>query len=206
MPSIRTPHAARPLDTPVGPLLLVASHIGLRAVLWHHDNPARAGLGDTTLVERDTAVLDEAARQLDEYFAGSRTTFDLPLDLRGTPFQVAAWRALAEIPCGETRTYADQARLIGRPAAVRAVGAANGRNPISIVLPCHRVVGSNGSLTGFAGGLDAKRFLLEHERQHRSQRDQLEIGPSLVSSFQPSRRSAASAAAAQPGANQPLWA
>ena len=98
-----------------------------------------------------------------EYFARVRTAFDLPLDLEGTPFQLEAWRALAEIPYGETRTYAEQASRIGRPAATRAVGAANGRNPLSLVLPCHRVVGSTGSLTGFAGGLEAKASLLAFE-------------------------------------------
>ena len=109
-------------------------------------------------------VLEEATQQLDEYFAGVRTSFELQLDLHGTAFQLAAWNALAEIPFGETRSYAEQAERLGRPAAYRAVGAANGRNPVSIVLPCHRVLGSDGSLTGFAGGLDAKRGLLAHER------------------------------------------
>ena len=152
--------------SPLGPLTLVASGAGLRAVLWNGDDPARAGL--TGLPPGDEAgrspVLAETARQLDAYFDGSRTSFDLPLDLHGTPFQQEAWRALAEIPFGETRTYAEQAAQLGRPNAFRAVGAANGRNPLSIVLPCHRVIGSDGSLTGFAGGLDAKRWLLEHER------------------------------------------
>ena len=110
-------------------------------------------------------MLDDAADQLAEYFAGTRRTFDLPLDLRGTAFQLAAWNALAEIPYGETRTYAEQAGRIERPAAVRAVGAANGRNPLSIVLPCHRVVGSDGALRGFAGGLGAKAALLALERE-----------------------------------------
>ncbi len=100
-----------------------------------------------------------------EYFAGRRTTFDIPLDLRGTEFQVTVWRALAEIPFGQTSTYGEQAARIGRPSAARAVGAANGRNPVSIVLPCHRIVGKDGSLTGFAGGLDTKQYLLDHERQ-----------------------------------------
>ena len=106
-------------------------------------------------------MLDATAAQLDEYFAGTRTAFDLPLDLHGTPFQLAAWQALAEIPYGETRTYGEQADRIGRPSAVRAIGAANGRNPVSIVLPCHRVIGSNGSLVGFGGGLEVKAALLE---------------------------------------------
>ncbi len=156
--------ASRSLESPVGDLLLVGSEHGLRAILWPGDEARRAGLGDLDLVSGDAPVLAEAARQLDEYFAGARTVLDLPLDLCGTSFQVAAWQALAEIPYGETRTYAEQAARLGRPAAVRAVGAANGRNPISIVLPCHRVVGSDGSLRGFAGGLEVKRILLEHER------------------------------------------
>ena len=155
--------ATHVFDSPLGPLTLVASSAGLRAILWPGDEPARAGLAGVDLQTGSSDVLDEAAGQLDEYFARERRSFDLPLDLRGTPFQLDAWRALAEIPYGETRTYAAQAAVIGRPAAVRAVGAANGRNPISIVLPCHRVVGSNGSLTGFAGGLEAKASLLSLE-------------------------------------------
>ena len=113
-------------------------------------------------------LLDEAAWQLGEYFAGARMAFDLPLDLQGTPFQRQAWLALAESPYGETVSYAEQAVRLGRPSAVRAVGAANGRNPVPIVLPCHRVVGSDGSLTGFGGGLDVKRALLDHEAGRRA--------------------------------------
>jgi methylated-DNA-[protein]-cysteine S-methyltransferase len=108
-------------------------------------------------------VLEEAARQLREYFAGTRTAFTVPIDLVGTPFQRQAWFGLADIPYGETVSYAEQARRLGRPRAVRAVGAANGRNPVPIVLPCHRVVGSDGSLTGFGGGLHVKQALLDHE-------------------------------------------
>ena len=110
-----------------------------------------------------TPLLRRAARQLTEYFAGKRISFDLPLDLRGTPFQLAAWRSLAEIPYGSTLSYGQQAALIGRPKAVRAVGRANGRNPVPIVLPCHRIVGADGSLTGFGGGLDLKLDLLRRE-------------------------------------------
>jgi methylated-DNA-[protein]-cysteine S-methyltransferase len=152
-----------PVESPFGALTAVASEAGVRAILWPADDLARAGLVGSTLRDGTSDVLDETARQLAEYFAGSRTAFDLPLDLRGTAFQVAAWRALDEIPYGETRTYAEQATLLGRPAAVRAVGAANGRNPVSIVLPCHRVVGSGGELRGFAGGLEVKRALLAFE-------------------------------------------
>jgi methylated-DNA-[protein]-cysteine S-methyltransferase len=151
--------------SPFGPLTLVGSGAGVRAILWPHDDPARAGLAGADLRPGQLDVLDEAAAQLAEYFAGTRTAFDIRLDLRGTEFQVAAWSALAEIPYGETRTYAEQAARIGRPAAVRAVGAANGRNPISIVLPCHRVIGSDGSLTGFAGGVETKAALLALERE-----------------------------------------
>jgi methylated-DNA-[protein]-cysteine S-methyltransferase len=152
-------------SSPVGALRLVASPAGLCAVLWPTDNaagaPPRVPL--PPLADAITPVLDETSRQLDEYFAGQRQQFDLTLDLRGTPFQLAVWRALTTIPYGSTASYSDQARRLDRPKAVRAVGAANGRNPLSIVLPCHRVVGANGALTGFAGGLAAKRWLLNFE-------------------------------------------
>lgn len=108
-------------------------------------------------------MLRRAAAQLGEYFSGRRRDFDLPLAPVGTPFQRSAWRALAGIPFGETRTYAQQAQTLGRPTATRAVGAANGRNPISIVVPCHRVVGRDGRLTGYAGGVETKAWLLAHE-------------------------------------------
>lgn len=144
-----------PFSSPVGPLTLVASEKGLLAVLWgsggwsqHADNP----------------LLDAAATQLEEYFAGTRQGFDLSLDLRGTSFQVRAWSALAEIPYGTTVSYGEQARRLGVPRAMRAIGAANGRNPLPIVLPCHRVIGADGSLTGYGGGLDVKQWLLTHER------------------------------------------
>ena len=110
-------------------------------------------------------MLDEAERQLRAYFAGRLRAFDLPLRFGGTPFQQSVWRALGQIPSGETATYADIARAVGRPRAFRAVGMANHSNPISIVIPCHRVVGASGALTGYAGGLDAKRWLLDHERR-----------------------------------------
>jgi len=150
--------------SPAGTLTLVASESGLRAVIWPGEQADRVGLAGTTLTPGEAPILSAATIQLDAYFAGDRTSFDLPLDLQGTPFQQDAWRALAEIPFGETRSYAQQAARLGRPRAFRAVGAANGRNPVSIVLPCHRVVGSDGSLTGFGGGVETKRWLLEHER------------------------------------------
>jgi methylated-DNA-[protein]-cysteine S-methyltransferase len=129
--------------------------------VWPTDRQARVRFGPT--LEGDHPVLAETRRQLEEYFGGDRRVFDLPLDLVGSEFQVAVWRSLADIPYGTTATYGEQAARLGRPSAVRAVGAANGRNPVSIVLPCHRVVGADGSLTGFAGGLAAKRWLLDHE-------------------------------------------
>jgi methylated-DNA-[protein]-cysteine S-methyltransferase len=141
---------------------LVASADGLAAILWENDDPGRVR---RHIVGEDARhpVLLATERQLAEYFAGRRPAFDLPLDFAGTEFQKKVWAALLTIPLGETRTYAQIARQIGRPAAVRAVGAANGKNPISIVAPCHRVIGSDGKLTGFAGGLDAKAFLLRLE-------------------------------------------
>jgi methylated-DNA-[protein]-cysteine S-methyltransferase len=143
------------LDTPIGPLGLEASETGLRAVTFHASGVRADG---------SSPVLDEAARQLDAYFAGELATFDLPLELEGSEFQRRCWLALATIPYGQTVSYGEQARRLGLGSdAARAVGAANGRNPLPIVLPCHRVVGANGSLTGFGGGLDVKRFLLEHE-------------------------------------------
>lgn len=155
-------HARTTMPSPVGTLTLVAGATGLAAILWADDDPARVPLGETCDAP-DDPILAETRRQLDDYFAGMRTLFDLPLAPVGTGFQRAVWAALDTIPYGETRSYADIARQIGRPNACRAVGAANGRNPISIVTPCHRVVGSSGALTGFAGGLAAKHWLLRLE-------------------------------------------
>jgi methylated-DNA-[protein]-cysteine S-methyltransferase len=155
-------HPFKTMLSPVGTLTLVASERGLAAILWENDRPGRVRLADMR-EEPDHAVLREAEAQLTAYFAGARTTFDLPLDMAGTEFQKRVWTALLAIPFGQTRSYGDIARAIGSPSAVRAVGAANGRNPVSIVAPCHRVIGGNATLTGFAGGLEAKRFLLAHE-------------------------------------------
>jgi methylated-DNA-[protein]-cysteine S-methyltransferase len=153
--------------TPIGELTLIASSAGLRAALWTGDLGRRVRIEEDLVEDHAHPVVAAARVQLAEYFEGTRTSFDLPLDLRGTAFQVRAWRALTEIPFGETRSYGDQARALGLTAGgARAVGAANGRNPISIVVPCHRLVGATGALTGFAGGLDAKRALLAHERDH----------------------------------------
>lgn len=116
--------------------------------------------------ETATPLLEQARQQLDEYFSGSRTEFDLPLSFAGTPFQVSVWNTLQSIPYGQTVSYGQVAQSIGRPSAVRAVGAANGQNPVSIIVPCHRVIGADGSLTGYGGGLWRKEWLLGHERQH----------------------------------------
>lgn len=152
------------IESPVGPLQLIASGAALTAVLWQDDRPGRVRLGE--LAEGpDEPILLETERQLQEYFAGRRQSFSLQLHFTGTPFQQRVWAALLTIPYGETRSYGQIARQIGNPAAVRAVGAANGRNPISIIAPCHRVVGSNGALTGFAGGLPTKARLLALEQE-----------------------------------------
>lgn len=149
------------IDSPVGPLRLAASDAGLHAILFHANrHPPKNG---HDWRQGGHPLLREAQRQLDEYFAGTRRSFDLPLAPDGTAFQLGVWRALAEIPYGGTISYAQLAARVGKPAAMRAVGAANGRNPLPIVLPCHRVIGSDGSLTGFGGGLPTKAFLLQLE-------------------------------------------
>jgi methylated-DNA-[protein]-cysteine S-methyltransferase len=147
-------HAYAP--SPVGDLLLVASEEGLVRVEFPPAHPPDNA-------PRDSRRLASVLRQLAEYFAGDRKEFDVPLAPRGTPFQLEVWRTLQRIPYGETRSYADIARSIGRPAATRAVGAANGANPIPILIPCHRVIGTSGALTGFGGGIAVKRRLLDLE-------------------------------------------
>jgi methylated-DNA-[protein]-cysteine S-methyltransferase len=150
------------MPSPVGQLTLVARHGKLTAILWEKERPNRVRLG--ALQEANNSpVLQETKRQLKEYFAGTRNRFELELDFAGTEFQKKVWQALLTIPFGETRSYSQIAAQIGNPKAVRAVGAANGRNPISIVAPCHRVIGASGGLTGFAGGLEAKQYLLALE-------------------------------------------
>lgn len=170
------------IESPVGLLFVGASSAGLHRVVFleREDSPLRTVYtleGSLAALERDAdgpvdgagdEVVSEAVRQLNAYFAGDlsvsgRGGFDLPLAPRGTPFQLAVWDALTRIPPGETRSYGDVAAAVGQPSASRAVGMANGRNPIAIVVPCHRVVGANGTLTGYGGGLDRKRWLLEHE-------------------------------------------
>jgi methylated-DNA-[protein]-cysteine S-methyltransferase len=150
------------VDSPVGALKLVASDKGLVAILWEKENPRRVRLGEMS-ESADQSILLKTEMQLNEYFAGQRERFELPLDMLGTPFQKSVWEALLAIPFGETRSYGQLAVQLGNPRATRAVGAANGRNPLSIVVPCHRVVGSTGKLTGFAGGLRAKEHLLRLE-------------------------------------------
>jgi methylated-DNA-[protein]-cysteine S-methyltransferase len=169
------------LPSPIGRLSIVADDQAIVAICWdtespEHDpdahNPALAKLdGIDAIVDVEPAdhpVLAAAVEQLGEYFAGRRTEFDLPLAPHGTSFQRQAWEALRTIPFGETITYGEQARRLGDKNKSRAVGAANGQNPIPIVVPCHRVVGSNGHLTGFAGGIGVKAWLLEHELAVRS--------------------------------------
>lgn len=144
------------LDSPIGPLVAVDDDGAL----------ARFGTGatDETCGPRDDDVLPALREQLDAYWAGALRDFDLPLAPKGTPFQQRVWSALQTIPYGQTRTYKDLAEQVGQPTAVRAVGAANGRNPLWLIVPCHRVIGSSGKLVGYAGGLDVKRYLLDHER------------------------------------------
>lgn len=150
------------MASPVGLLTLAAKGDKLTAILWECEIDGRVPLGDM-IEDPSFPILLKTEQQLNEYFAGERTCFELELDFTGTEFQKEVWAALLEIPFGETRSYGDIARRIGRPKAVRAVGAANGRNPISIVAPCHRVIGTSGKLTGFAGGLDNKALLLKLE-------------------------------------------
>jgi methylated-DNA-[protein]-cysteine S-methyltransferase len=157
------------MPSPVGELKLVATDDGLTAILWENDDPRRVRL-NIVAEDRTHPVLADTERQLNEYFSGNRTTFDMKLDFAGTEFQRKVWAALLTIPFGETRSYGEIAKQIGSPKAVRAVGAANGRNPISIVTPCHRVIGSNGKLTGFAGGLATKAQLLDLEVRPRRRR------------------------------------
>ncbi|HUS42664.1 MAG TPA: methylated-DNA--[protein]-cysteine S-methyltransferase [Ilumatobacteraceae bacterium] len=153
------------IDSPVGALTIVASDHGLRAILWPDDDPGRVRVADTTDGPGHPLIV-AAVSQLNQYFEGDRTEFDVPLDPVGTDFQRAAWETLCTIPYGTTVSYGEQAERMGDRRKARAVGAANGRNPISIVVPCHRVVGANGALTGFAGGTDTKAWLLAHEQRH----------------------------------------
>ncbi|MDD5898477.1 MAG: methylated-DNA--[protein]-cysteine S-methyltransferase [Clostridia bacterium] len=147
---------ARVIQSPIGPLTLVEEDAALTELRF--DNETQG------LFPGDTPLLREAAAQLAEYFSGRRRAFDLPLRPKGTPFQLRCWDALLQIPFGETRTYGQQAAMIGNPKACRAVGMANHHNPLPVLIPCHRVVGANGSLTGYGGGLGIKETLLQIER------------------------------------------
>lgn len=147
-------------SSPVGILRITADEKVLRSISYVEEV-----LDDETPL---TALLTRCINQFDEYFSGQRTDFDLPLHIEGTSFQQHAWESLKKIPYAETRSYAQQAQSIGSPKAVRAIGQANNRNPLSIVIPCHRVISSSGTLTGYAGGLDKKQWLLEHEQKHLS--------------------------------------
>jgi methylated-DNA-[protein]-cysteine S-methyltransferase len=155
------------ISSPIGKLKLVASDKGLVAILWERDRPNRVRLSGL-IEDPNHPILLKTEQQLSEYFAGKRRQFSLPLDLRGTKFQNDVWSALLAIPFGETRNYGQLARQLGNIRATRAVGAANGRNPIAVVVPCHRVLGASGKLTGFAGGLDAKAHLLNLESDDRN--------------------------------------
>ena len=158
-----TPQRWTTIDSPIGPLTAVRDEQGITMLLLpegkHTVDPSPEWI-------RDDTAFDDLRAQLAEYFAGTRTEFDLPLHPAGTPFQQRVWAALSEIPYGRTTSYGATAASIGAPGAARAVGAANGLNPIPILVPCHRVVGANGSLTGYGGGLDAKKWLLAHEALH----------------------------------------
>ena len=150
------------MKSPVGELLIVADDTALRMISFRKGrHPGKVADG----WRKGGAVVADAREQLDEYFQGRRRRFDLPLAPSGTPFQLSTWTALRDIPYGATRSYGEQARAMGQPRAVRAVGAANGRNPIPIIVPCHRVIGGDGRLTGYASGLDIKKFLLDLERR-----------------------------------------
>ncbi|CAB5054244.1 MAG: methylated-DNA--[protein]-cysteine S-methyltransferase [Actinobacteria bacterium] len=163
MPSDEIGFSRRIFEAPFGVVTVVGSDLGIRFVMFDNDaHPKpleKLRISDTEIHDS----VNSAITQLKEYFEGSRRDFELSLDLQGTEFQVAAWNALAEIPYGRTASYGQQAASIGRPKAVRAIGGANGRNPVAIVLPCHRIVGADGSLTGFGGGIAVKKWLLDHE-------------------------------------------
>ena len=147
------------IDSPIGPLHIACVENGITELHMGSKPPATGARQGHTLLTR-------ARKQLDEYFSGKRTSFDLPLAAKGTDFQQQVWKKLCDIPFGETSSYGEVAARVGNPRASRAVGAANGRNPIAVIVPCHRVIGADGSLTGFGGGLERKKWLLQHERAH----------------------------------------
>ncbi len=162
-----TPTRFRTIDSPVGLLTLAGDGDALTHVRMEHQAHPPSHRSSWT---RDDQAFSQAVEELHEYFAGERTAFDLEVRLDGTPFQQLVWRALVEIPYGETESYGQVAARIGKPGASRAVGLANGRNPVAIIVPCHRVIGSTGSLTGYGGGLENKRTLLDLEQHHHQPR------------------------------------
>ena len=153
------------VKAPFGTLTVVASERGVRYCMFDNESHPKQLDGLNIIDDASHISIANAVKQVKEYLAGTRLEFDLPLDLHGTEFQQQAWRSLAQVPYGKTWSYAQQAASIGRPAATRAIGAANGRNPVAVILPCHRIIGANGALTGFGGGLPVKQWLLEHERR-----------------------------------------
>mgnify|MGYP000057619630 CR=1 FL=1 len=157
------------VKAPFGILTVVASDKGVRFCMFEEDAHPKSFDGLRIKDDANHPMVKEALTQLREYFAGTRKKFDVKLDLQGTEFQVAAWKSLAKVPYGKTASYAQQAASIGRPKAVRAIGGANGRNPVVVILPCHRIIGADGSLTGFGGGLPVKVWLLEHEQKMSAQ-------------------------------------
>jgi len=167
------------IETPLGPMLAIAGDEGLELLEFVDRRALETELRELgrkwkrAIVPGDHAILDRTAAQLSEYFAGARRAFDIPLKLQGSPFQIAAWQALCDIPYGETRSYADMARRVGSPGAVRAIGRANGQNRLCVVVPCHRVIQADGSLCGYGGGRWRKQWLLDHERGARGASDRL---------------------------------
>lgn len=153
------------IDSPIGPLRLVASERGLCGVLFNGGDDPRVSLPGEMVEKSNHVLLMQAEKQLGEYFAGKRKDFDLKLDMRGTVFQIKSWRELQKIPYGGTISYGEQAKRLGDTKKARAVGAANGRNPLAVVVPCHRVIGASGAMTGFGGGIAIKEFLLGLEKQ-----------------------------------------
>lgn len=160
------PLYTKTIDSPIGPLKLVANSRGICALLFHGGSHARIITDSAVIEKNDHPILLRAEKQLGEYFAGKRKNFDLPLDAKGSVFQLKVWRELEKIPYAETISYGEQARRMGDARKARAAGMANGRNPISIIVPCHRVVGASGALTGFGGGLKTKKFLLDLEKKY----------------------------------------
>ena len=164
------------IESPLGKLKIVYHEQALIALLWPNDDPKRVALG--SCIEKSHHPLNRTTKiQLMEYFNKKRSVFDLPLELRGTSFQKEVWKALLDLSYGETSSYLDLAKSIGRPKAFRAVGTAIGKNPLSIIIPCHRVIGSNGSLTRFAGGLESKAFLISLEKDIFSLKQDLMPSP-----------------------------